>query len=125
MFAPDPAGRLIAIIDDDENMRHSLLDLLDSAGYRTLAFASAEEFLLSAHARPADCLITDIQMPGMDGFDLKRSLDLAGSILPVIMITARADLYSEEQLRDCGAACFLRKPFNAVTLLTCIERSLA
>jgi FixJ family two-component response regulator len=124
MSAPEPDGPLVSIVDDDEGMRHSLIDLLDSAGYRTLAFASAEDFLLSGSARAADCLVTDIQMPGMDGFDLKRSLDLAGSTLPVIMITARADLYTEEQLRGCGAACFLRKPFKATALLDCIERSL-
>lgn len=115
---------LVAIIDDDIAMRLSLIDLMKSAGYSAAGFASAEEFLLSGKWTISRCIVTDIQMPGLDGFDLKRALDEANSSVPVIMITARVDQYSERQVRECGAFCFLRKPFLAADLLTCVERSL-
>lgn len=124
MSRPSGQPPLISIIDDDPAMRSSLVDLMESAGYSAIGFASAEDFLRSGERMSSDCIITDIQMPGLDGFDLKRTLDEAKSRVPIIMITARIDQYSERQVRECGAFCFLRKPFLATDLLTCVERSL-
>lgn len=120
----DSMSPLVSIIDNDAGMLSSIIDLIESAGYRAAGFAGAEAFLCSEERTTSRCIITDIQMAGIDGFDLKRRLDAARSLAPVIMITARVDQYSERQVRESGAFCFLRKPFLASDLLTCVEKSL-
>jgi FixJ family two-component response regulator len=114
----------IAIVDDDQSMRMALVRLIRSLGHEARGFASAEDFLQSGAVDSADCLITDIQMPGMSGIDLKRRLSDQNLELPVIMITARADPGLEEQARATGAFCFLRKPFEAEALIGCLEKAL-
>ncbi len=115
------AGYLISIVDDDTSMREALVGLVRSLGYDGRGFASAKDFLASDDLELFACAITDIQMPGMNGFELKRELDLRHGALPVIMITARADPDLEDRAISSGATCFLRKPFEAETLLNCLE----
>ena len=124
MSQPEPGYPLISIIDDDPAIRSSLVDLMEAAGYDAVSFAGAEAFLASKERSLASCIITDIQMPGVDGFELKRRLDQGRSVAPVIMITARSDQYPEDRVRESGAFCFLRKPFEAEALLGCVKRSL-
>jgi FixJ family two-component response regulator len=71
-----------------------------------------------------NCVVTDIQMPGLSGFDLKDWLKEHSSAAPVIMITARSEKYLRTQALASGAFCFLEKPFAPSTLLTCIEKAL-
>ena len=118
------AGQLISIVDDDPSMRTALGGLVRSLGYDVREFASAEEFLASGDLERFACTITDIQMPGMNGFELKRELGVRYGSLPVIMITARAEPGLEEQAIASGATCFLRKPFPAESLMCCLERAL-
>jgi FixJ family two-component response regulator len=121
-----PAEPLIAVIDDDETMRIGLVMLVRSAGYAVQGFASAEGFLglgqdaLSGFA----CVVTDIQMPGLSGIELKRRLSAARSPLPVIMITARNEAGLEERARAAGAICLLKKPFEAAVLIRWLESTL-
>lgn len=115
---------LVCIIDDDESLRLALMGLVRSLGYETRGFGSAEDFLQSDAIEDCACLVTDIQMPGMSGIDLKRYLVEQRSLLPVIMITARPDPNLEEKARVEGAACFLKKPFEANALIACIECAL-
>ena len=119
-----PAEPLISIVDDDASMREALVGLVRSLGFDGRGFASAEEFLASREFGLFACAITDIQMPGMDGFELKQELDIRHAKLPVIMITARAEPGLAEKAMSRGAACFLRKPFEAEELLNCLERAL-
>ena len=114
---------LISIIDDDESLRIALVGLIRSSGYNASGFASAEEFLQSGAASSSACVITDIQMPGMSGIDLKIELAACQCPVPVIMITARSEPGLEEKARASGAACFLKKPFDAGELIACIERA--
>jgi FixJ family two-component response regulator len=116
--------RLIAVIDDDESVRVALVDSLSSLGYGARGFASAEEFIAGDGTEPYDCVITDIHMPGMSGFDLKRRLLAHGSRLPVIMITAHEEPGLEARAAAIGAVCVLRKPFEANALTHCLERAL-
>ena len=81
---------LIAVIDDDESFRTALVDCLGSLGYGARGFASADEFIGAAADGACDCVITDIHMPGMSGFDLGQLLAARRCGLPVIMITARS-----------------------------------
>jgi len=118
------ALNLISIVDDDDSMRDALVGLFRSLGYDARGFASAEEFLACSDLERFACTITDIQMPGMNGFELKRKLDERHGKLPVIMITARTEAGLEEKAISIGAACFLRKPFETETLVNCLERVL-
>jgi FixJ family two-component response regulator len=116
-----PARPLISVIDDDESMRSALATLLRSAGYDSRDFESAEEFLGCADAERSACIITDIQMPGMSGIDLKEHLNARQWSVPVIMLTARHEPSLEQRAIASGAAYFLRKPFDAAVLIRCIE----
>ena len=118
------AGKLISIVDDDPSMRTALSGLVRSLGYDAREFASAEEFLACNDLGIFACTITDIQMPGMNGFELKRELGARHGSLPVIMITARAEPGLEQQAIASGATCFLRKPFPAESLMCCLEKAL-
>jgi FixJ family two-component response regulator len=119
-----PAAPHVAIIDDDASLRLALVGLVRSVGYDGSGFASAEDFLGSKPAKPFSCIITDIQMPGMSGIDLKLHLAAAQCQIPVIMITARPDLSLEEKALAAGAVAFLRKPFEASVLIDSVEKAL-
>ena len=119
------SAALISVIDDDESMRLGIAGLVRSLGFGASAHASAEDFLASDDHRNARCIITDIQMPGLSGIDLKRRLTADGCDAPVIMITARSEDALRDEARACGAFCFLRKPFKDSDLIVCLERALA
>lgn len=114
---------LISVIDDDVSFRTALVESLRSLGYGARGFASAEEFIAGDGEGSGDCIITDIHMPGMSGFDLKRLLAARGSTMPVIMITARAEQGLEAKAAASGAVCLLRKPFETDALIDCLERA--
>ena len=116
---------VISIIDDDESVREATKCLVRSLGYVAAAFASAEEFLRSERVGDTACLITDIQMPGLNGLELHEQLVEAGRSMPVIFITA----FPEEKVRTralaAGACGFLKKPFDEQSLIGCLDRALA
>ena len=116
--------RLIAVIEDDRSFRVALVDSLSSLGYGVRGFASAEEFVADDGTEPYACLITDIHLPGMSGFDLVRRLLAHRSNVPVIMITAHAEPGLETSAAAIGAVCLLQKPFKAEALTRCLERAL-
>jgi FixJ family two-component response regulator len=124
MEARMAAGHLISIVDDDDSMRDALVGLFCSLGYDARGFASAEDFLACPDFKLFSCAITDIQMPGMSGFELKRQLDQRHGTLPVIMITAHSEPDLREKAMSSGAASFLRKPFDTETLVDCLEKAL-
>ena len=117
-------GYLISIVDEDSSMRDALVGFFRSLGYDARGFASAEDFLACPDFKLFSCAITDIQMPGMSGFELKRRLDERHGTLPVIMITARPEPDLVEKAMSNGAAYFLRKPFDTETLVDCLEKAL-
>jgi FixJ family two-component response regulator len=117
-------GHLISIVDDDDSMRDALVGLVRSLGHDARGFASAEDFLACDDLDRFSCAITDIQMPGMSGFELARQLDERHGTLPVIMITARSEPGVREKAMSSGAAFFLRKPFETETLVACLEKTL-
>jgi len=117
-------GRLISIIDDDPSQRAALAGFVRSLGYDVRAFPSAEDFLESGELGQLACVITDIHMPGMNGFELTQELNLKFDSIPVIMITARTESSLEERAMSNGATFFLRKPIEADVLVCCIEKVL-
>ena len=113
----------IAVVEDDESFRVALVESLSSLGYGARGFASAEDFIAEDADQSCDCVITDIHMPGMSGFDLKRLLTSRGSEKPVIMITAQAEPALETKAIACGAICLLRKPFETDELVGYLEKA--
>jgi FixJ family two-component response regulator len=111
----------IAIVDDDESVRIALAGLVRSLGYQARSFASADAFLGCGEVQDFDCLITDIQMPGMSGIELQQQLAASNHPLPVIMITARPELALEERALAGGAVTLLRKPFGAAAIIDCLQ----
>jgi len=112
---------VISIVDDDTYTRDAIGDLLQSLGYRAVTFPSAEEFLDSGHVGEVACLITDLQMPGMNGLDLQSQLLAAGYDTPVIFISAFPDERVRTRALNAGAFAFLSKPFLQATLIGCID----
>ena len=115
---------LVAVVDDDESVRESLPDLLREFGFATHSFSSAEEFLSSDSLIQTRCLILDIAMPGMTGFDLQRELKLRGHSIPIIFISAHKDEVVRRRAFQQGAAEFLFKPFSDTALLQALNTAL-
>jgi two-component system response regulator FixJ len=109
---------VIAIVDDDASIRRSLLRVVQSAGYQGETFASAREFLEWLPRNQAACLVLDVHMNDMNGFDLQDRL-----AVPIIFITAHDDLPTLERIGKSGAAGYLRKPFHSSTVLDAIRRA--
>jgi FixJ family two-component response regulator len=118
------ASPLICVVDDDDAVRISLEGLLRSLGHRVQTFGSAVAFLSSDARGLADCVISDLQMPGMTGIEMKEALVAGGSETPVILITAFADEAQRRRAEQAGVTCFLPKPFVGETLIDCLERAL-
>jgi len=118
-----PRNLEIAVIDDDESFRVALVESLSSLGYGSSGYGSAEEYIRTIGAGSFSCIVTDIHMPGMSGFDLIKSLASQGAAIPVILITARSDAHLEARAVIAGAVCLLRKPFEMECLLDCIEKA--
>jgi FixJ family two-component response regulator len=115
---------LVAVVDDDESVRESLPDLLREFGFATRSFSSAEEFLTSDSLVQTGCLILDVAMPGMTGFDLQRELKLRGHSIPIIFITAHKDEVVRRRAFQQGAVEFLFKPFSDTALLQALNTAL-
>ena len=115
---------MISIVDDDPLVRDATVDLLSSLGYPALAFETAEEFLNSGQIETTVCLITDLQLPGLDGLGLQNKLAADGSHVAVIFITAFPDANIRERAMKAGATAFLAKPFEEADLLRALQIAL-
>jgi FixJ family two-component response regulator len=115
----------VSIVDDDDAVRTATQTFIRSLGYKTAAFASAEEFLNAPERDTAACLIADVQMPGMSGLDLQRELARKRPSLPIIFVTAFPEERVCQQALAAGAACLLAKPYEGEVLIECLEKALA
>jgi|HubBroStandDraft_6_1064221.scaffolds.fasta_scaffold842770_2 FixJ family two-component response regulator len=119
------AKSIVAVVDDDPRVRESLESLIESTGLTARVFSRAEDFLLGSHLAATSCLITDVRMPGMDGLDLQRHVRRVRPELPIIFITAHHEDEVERHALTEGAACFIRKPFDAGELLRVTRTALS
>jgi FixJ family two-component response regulator len=106
---------LIAIVDDDESVCRAIKRLVRSLGMEAEAFTSGRDFIELIDAMPSfqpDCLVLDVQMPGMNGLDVQEQLVSRSSPLPIVFITAHDEMGVRERALSAGALAFLRKPFN-------------
>jgi FixJ family two-component response regulator len=115
---------IISVVDDDESVRDSFRSLLRSAGYEVEVFESSEVFLESGAASQSGCLILDIRMPGMNGLELQRQLNLSHSKVPIIFVTSYDDTTHRQLAMDEGASDFFHKPVPASNFLRAIETAL-
>lgn len=128
---PDPpqaGGRPVAtilIVDDDCSVNTALSRLLGTSGFDVRSFTSAGALLEDEHALDADCLVLDIHLPDMNGFDLQRRLAALGSTTPVVVVTAHDDAMHRRAARDIGAFAYLTKPFSSLSLVDVVSRAVA
>src|ERR1700746_761274 len=116
---------VISIVDDDESVREATKGLLRSLGYGAGAFASAEDFLQSNHLNDTECVISDVQMPGLSGVELQTQLIADGNRTPIIFITASQEERTRARALTAGAIGVLSKPFNEERLIEYIHTAFA
>ncbi|MBF0490040.1 MAG: response regulator [Candidatus Omnitrophica bacterium] len=112
----------IYIVDDDDSIRRSLKVLMESYGFAVDVFSSSEEFFFSVPNTTRGCLILDIHMPGLNGWDTQQRLTNEGYKLPVIVISADKDDSFKERALKAGAVGFLQKPFDDHYLLHMVNK---
>jgi FixJ family two-component response regulator len=114
----------IAVVDDDVRILESIQNLLESAGHSVCSFSSAQSLLEDDILPEIDCLIADIGMPLINGFELHRLARDARPDLPIIFITARHEAATQKRAAAQGHQGFFRKPFDGPALLTAVEQAL-
>jgi two-component system, LuxR family, response regulator FixJ len=116
---------LVHVVDDDESVRDSLSVLLESAGFSARAYDSAAAFLQAASDRATGCVLTDVQMPELNGLELQRRMSELGIRLPVIVMTGHGDVPIAVEAMKAGATDFLEKPFDDSQLLAAVNSAIA
>jgi FixJ family two-component response regulator len=118
---------LIAIVDDDESVCRAVRRLVRSLSMDGETFSSGQQFLDLVDAMPSfrpDCLVLDVQMPGMNGLEVQDRLATSGNAVPVIFITAHDEVGVREKALAAGAVAFLRKPFDDNLFIKTLEAAL-
>jgi FixJ family two-component response regulator len=116
---------MISIVDDDESVREATKGLVRSLGYGAATFASAEDFLQSNQINETECVISDVQMPGLSGVELQSQLIARGNRTPVIFVTASTEERTRARALKAGAIGVLSKPLNEERLIEYIQTALA
>lgn len=116
--------RRISIVDDDASIREALKSLMRAVKFNVEAFASAEEFLASERLDDTSCLILDVYLPGMSGFELQSRLNIERPAIPIIFITAHADEVSRQRALKGGAVDLLSKPVRREPLFKAIQSAI-
>ncbi len=119
-----PKRKLISLIEDDEPFRESMQKLMRALGYSVEAFSSATKFLESPILANTDCVVSDVNMPGMTGVELHRHLVEAGYAIPTILVTAYPDEADRNRALNDGVCCYLSKPVDDYQLESCLRSAL-
>jgi FixJ family two-component response regulator len=114
----------VFVIDDDRGMRQAIQDLVESVGLRAEAFATGQDFLRKQLTGGPSCLVLDVRLPQLSGFDFQRHLAETGVQIPIIFITAHGDIPMSVRALKSGAVEFLTKPFRDQDLLDAIQQAL-
>lgn len=115
---------LIAIVDDEESVRKALSRLIRAAGFSVETYASGADFLRAVEQRPPHCVVLDLRMPHVSGFDVQRALKQLDAQVPVLVITGDDSPESRAQALTLGAKAYLRKPVDDAMLLDAIQTAL-
>jgi len=116
-----PPGCIVAGVDDDQRILESLENLLESAGHAVRLFPSAAALLESGSLAEIDCLISDVDLPKIDGFELLRLVHAARPELPVLLITGHPEMVNRSPPIGSGHYRLFRKPFDGQELLTAVS----
>lgn len=116
---------VVYVIDDDISVRESVEAMVDEAGFKPEAFASAEEFLKHPRRPLPGCLILDVSLPNLNGLELQRLMGAGQTALPIVFITGHGDIPMTVQAMKAGAIEFLTKPFSPDALLDAIASAVA
>jgi len=119
-----PRALMVSVVEDDPFFRGSMGRLMRSLGYSVELFSSAADFLASPRRVETSCLICDVQMPGMSGLDLHRSLVEAGHAIPTILVTAYPNDIDRARALNDGVVCYLGKPIDETHLTRCLREAL-
>ena len=114
----------VFVVDDDDDVRLSISELLRSAGLRAETFATAQGFLGRKRGEEPSCVVLDLQLPGRDGLDVQRELADSGDSMPIIFVTAHGDIPTTVRAMKSGAVEFLTKPFDGEHLIEAIHQAL-
>jgi RNA polymerase sigma factor (sigma-70 family) len=114
----------VFVVDDDAAIRDALSLLISLKGLRSAVFATAEDFLNTYCADWRGCLLTDLQMPGMQGLELQRTLTERNIPLPVVVLTAHGDVATTREALKCGALDFLEKPVDDDVLVDVLRNAI-
>jgi FixJ family two-component response regulator len=125
MPSSPPHGQTVFVVDDDEQMRQSLVALLTVLGFEVKAFSAPGAFHRFYRPQMSGCLLLDIRMPRQSGLELYEQLLLEGKKLPVIFLTAHADVSTAVAAMKTGAIEFLEKPYERETLVKLVRKALA
>ncbi len=115
---------IVAVVDDDESLRNALESLLRASGYQALLFSDAAQFLACETAHACGCLISDLQMPGIDGLQMHARLRTMGLRIPTIFISAFVEVLPTSSIGQDGVVACLPKPFDGEHLLQCVATAL-
>ena len=115
--------QIVFIVDDDEDVRDSLIELIESIGFQTQAYDSALSFLKEFNQNISGCILADVRMPGMSGIELQLKLNELKATQPLIIMTGHGDITMAVQAMKDGAFEFLQKPFRDQELLDCIAKA--
>jgi FixJ family two-component response regulator len=118
------AAPIVFVVDDDVSIRAALNNLFRSVGLNVQAFANAQEFLSANRPDAPCCLVLDVRLPGVSGLDLQAQLVEAKIEMPVIFITAHADIQMSVRAMKAGAVEFLTKPFRDQDLLDAVHQAI-
>jgi FixJ family two-component response regulator len=116
---------LVAILEDEESVRRALDRVLRASFLCTAAYSRGEDFLADLPGLEPDCVLLDINMPGLGGFETQRRLAAASPSVPVVVLTAREEPETRERAMAAGASAFLNKPVDSQLLLDAIFRAIA
>lgn len=114
----------VAVLDDEPKMREALRRLLGAHGYQVEGYECGDEFFAALATHPPDCLVLDLQMPGINGFEVLAMLRQQRLTTPVVVLTARDEMEAKERTRLLGAAEFLTKPVDGAALIDAIESAI-
>ena len=114
---------IVAIVDDDHSVQRGLRRLIRSAGWKATTFASAQEFLARTRTESPNCVLLDLQMPGLSGLDLQKRMAEVGMEIPIVFLTGHGDIPASVRAMKAGAVQFLTKPVDEEALLQAIEEA--
>ncbi|PYS69042.1 MAG: response regulator [Acidobacteria bacterium] len=114
-------NNVVSVVDDDESMRRMLSRGIEAAGFEVAVYNSAEEFLSSAGIGESECLVLDVDLPGMNGIELQQHLNESGTDISIIFMSGYADELTKKRALEAGAAGFFSKPLSISTLVATIR----